>query len=229
MTRIQNRLCALLTVVSSTSAVAGPAPVPESGSLRIGPPPAIAWAAREPITLLDWGMYRADQSMKKVARYFSDTKGWQYVIYPRPEEKALKFFEHTHYQLGWAGFNAKTNEITLGSVITVDDPKTITADMCIAMLRAVRAEIFLNTGAGSYNKDWVEKSAERMVSWWFTHWDWKDPQQPENFYREIEKLIRVEVRMSQSVDPTAPMLRCSLPLIGEEVSVTNAPLEPRDY
>ena len=225
-------LIAMLTVAALTDTYS-------AGAQTTPPPPAVTWLSNDPVTMLDWGLLQAQNTLDEAAVEFNrqeaDAAKWEGMPANRGGSyvemfKKQTLIRETGYTISFAraSYDAQQARIELGFQIrpsastsphhakTLD--KKLTGQACATLLDDVRHFIFLKAGTQILpDPRRYAEAAQAAMKVWFSHNGFRRDNEPPALYGDLAAVSAITVWLDQSMT-MQPLVQCSAPLGGGAVT-----------
>ena len=143
-----------------------------AGSATAEPGPIGRWLMNEPLTLWDWGMFKASKEAEQAAEFIGE----------RGEYRAF----------AWAHYNWNHNEIEIG-MGSLSYPGEASHENC----NEVRRD-FIRYFADFYsleNEDTARSSLHNNIASWFSHEGWERKVRDEELGKKMSRIIFAKVSL----------------------------------
>jgi hypothetical protein len=204
-------------------------------------PPAINWLTSDPLTMLDWGLFKAqkslDQALARLNDEEKDAVKWEATPlfegkdYVEENKKLGVDVPPTGYKArwAWAGYDTERSTIELGFEIqpavptSMKDNRTaaqmLTAEACTKLLDIARSYVMASAGRFvSLDPTVYREGAEYAVRVWFEHNSIGRANMPPNLYRDLANLTEITIRLEKYSSNDPPTVKCVAPFTGGPVT-----------
>jgi hypothetical protein len=160
---------------------------------RADPSPEIRWLQNAPVTLFDWGMRRADESLEQASKVVQVT------------------LDGTVMQM--SNYDFTKNSIDLWVIVSFPK-KTYTTQDCKDALTNLHRVLLVR----ALNETNEKKKAYVIVNNWFSHEGFQTKSRPKTLEKEVAELTTLKISINHNDDSR---IICAIPLTGGSISVTN--------
>jgi hypothetical protein len=200
-------------------------------------PTPIAWLNSRPLTMLDWGLFRAQKTLDEVV-----------ADYNHDEDRAVKFEEWklankdyvtshhidkiegnpisgTGYKINfaWTDYDVKRARIELGFQIGLavtwlgdmrTDAQLLTTDACVELMKDITHYVMQKSSFRGASEQ--ARMAEDAVAGWFSQ-RFNSVRQPPGLFYRLAQLTEIDIRLDQ-FESSPPNIECTSPFMGGPIT-----------
>jgi len=176
------------------------------------PPPAIVYLVNEPLTMLEWGLYRIEVE----------------VLSPMSEGKTVGFTNLKPVPKCSARYDSDRNQIEIYATAFLHKFESVKAarEWCLQVVDGIRSRFGVDPETGKLSWDLEKGLGATVLGGYFYHTvPTQSYRKYENLNREIDKLAKIRVTAHYIPAKDYEWLEVTAPLLGTEVSVSESSIE----